>query len=61
MRLLVAAYSLADYPNHNKRFGIYTDASYFQMVACIIQYVWPIACFGRNLNKAQDSHTTMVK
>ncbi len=37
MRLLMAANALAAYPDHNKWFNIYTDASDFQLGACIIQ------------------------
>jgi hypothetical protein len=37
MRLLMAANDLADYPNHNKWFDVYTDASDFQLGACITQ------------------------
>ena len=36
MRLLMAANALAAYPDHNKRFNVYTDASDFQLGACII-------------------------
>ncbi len=37
MRLLIAANALAAYLNHNKWFDVYTDASDFQLGACIIQ------------------------
>ena len=47
--------SLAAYPNHNMSFDIYTDASDFQLGACIIQDVRPVAYFIRKLNKAQDN------
>jgi hypothetical protein len=36
MHLLMAANALAAYPNHNKWFNIYTDASDFQLGRCII-------------------------
>jgi hypothetical protein len=37
MRLLMAANALAVYPDHNKRFDVYTNASDFHLGACIIQ------------------------
>ncbi len=46
MRLLMAAKALAAYPDHNKRFDVYTDASDFQLGACIIQEGRPIAYFS---------------
>jgi hypothetical protein len=36
MRLLMAADALAAYPDHNKRFNVYTDASDFQLGTCIM-------------------------
>jgi hypothetical protein len=45
MHLLMAANALAPYPDHNKRFGVYTDASGFQLGACIIQEGTPVADF----------------
>jgi hypothetical protein len=45
MRLLMAANALVAYPNHNKRFDVYTDASDFQLGTCIIQGGWlPTSC-----------------
>jgi hypothetical protein len=45
MRLLMAANALAAYPDHNKRFDVYTDASDFQLGACIIHEGRLIAYF----------------
>jgi hypothetical protein len=61
MRLLMAANALAAYPNHNKRFDIYTDASNSQLGACIIQEGRPIAYFLQKLTKSQQNYTTMEK
>jgi hypothetical protein len=49
MRLLMAANALSPYPGHNKRFNVYTDASDFQLGACIIQEGRPVAYFLQKL------------
>jgi hypothetical protein len=61
MCLLMAANALAAYPDHNKRFNVYTDASDFQLGACIIHEGRPVANFSRKLTKTQQYYTTMEK
>jgi hypothetical protein len=61
MRLLMAADALAAYPDHNKRFNVYTDASDFQLGTCIIQEGRPVAYFLQKLTKSQQNYTTMKK
>jgi hypothetical protein len=61
MHLLMAADALAAYPDHNKRFDVYTDASGFQLGACIIQEGRPVAYFSQKLTKSQQNCTTMEK
>jgi hypothetical protein len=57
----MAANALAAYPDHNKRFNVYTDASDFQLGACIIQEGRSVAYFLRKLTKSQQNYTTMEK
>jgi hypothetical protein len=61
MRLLMAAEALAAYPDHNKRFNVYTDASDFQLGACIIQEGRPVAYFLQKLTKSQQNYTTIER
>jgi hypothetical protein len=61
MRLIMAANALAAYPGHIKQFNLYTDASDFQLGACIIQDRRLVAYFLRKLTKSQKNYTTMEK
>jgi hypothetical protein len=61
MHLLVAANALAAYPDHNKRFNVYTDASDFQLGACIIEEGRPVAYFLWKLTKSQQNYSTIEK
>ncbi len=60
MRLLIAVDALAAYPDHNKWFDVYTDASDFQLGACIIQEGRLVAYFLQKLTKSHQNYTTMA-
>ncbi len=51
MHLLMAVNALAAYQDHNKRFDMYTDASDFQLGACVTQEGRLVAYFSQKLTK----------
>ncbi|KAL7474416.1 hypothetical protein ACHAW6_000388 [Cyclotella cf. meneghiniana] len=61
MHVLMVADVLAAYPDQNKRFDVYTEASDFQSGACIVQKGRPVAYFSCKLSKSQQNYKIMEK
>jgi hypothetical protein len=58
MKAMIAKDCMLWYPDHNKPFHIYTDASDYQLGAVIIQEGIPVAYYFRELTETQQKYPT---
>ena len=61
IKTILSSDVLLRYPDHNKPFHVYTDASDLQLATVIVQDDRPVAFYSCKLNAAQCNYTTMEK
>jgi hypothetical protein len=52
---------MLQYPNHNKLFDVYTDASNYQLGMVNMQEGIPVAYYSQKLTDSQKKYTTLEK
>jgi RNase H-like domain found in reverse transcriptase len=61
MKAMLPKDAFLQYPDHNKRFYIYCDASDLQLCATILQEGMLVAFYSRKLDSAQRNYTVGEK
>ena len=58
IKQVISKETLLAFPDFNKPFHVYTDASEYQLGAVVMQDDKPIAFYSRKMNSAQRNYTT---